>query len=92
MMLDGKDILRLVAPRGKSFHLAESSDIRHASICGLKFKLPRVMGAVPEGDESYTAGTIAHRVLERAVPETLVHLWQNHASSNEILCYLLYTH
>jgi hypothetical protein len=43
------------------------------------------MGAVPEGDELYTAGTIAHKVLERAVPETLVHLWQNHASCNEIM-------
>jgi len=83
--MDGKDILRLVAPRGKTFHLAESSDIRSATICGFKFKLPRVMGAVPEGDESYLPGTIAHKVLERAVPETLVHLWQNHASSEEIL-------
>ena len=66
--MDGKDILRLVAPRGKTFHLAESSDIRSATICGFKFKLPRVMGAVPEGDESYLPGTIAHKVLERAGP------------------------
>ena len=76
-MMDGKDILRLIAPRGKSFHLAESSDIRSASICGFKFKLPRLMGAVPDGDELYIAGIIAHKVLERAVPETLIHLWQN---------------
>jgi PD-(D/E)XK nuclease superfamily len=84
-MMDGKDILRLLAPRGKSFHLAESSDISRASICGFKFKLPRIMGAVPEGDELYIPGTIAHRVLERAVPETLVHLWQNHASCDEVM-------
>jgi hypothetical protein len=68
--LNAKDILKQVVPAGKSFHLAESSDIRSASVCGFKFKLPRIMGATPEGDESYLSGTIAHKVLERAVPET----------------------
>ena len=80
-----KDILKLVAPQGKSFHLAESSDIRSATVCGFKFKLPRIMGASPDGEESYISGTIAHKVLERAIPETLMPLWQNRASCYEIM-------
>jgi hypothetical protein len=74
-MLNAKDILKQIAPAGKSFHLAESSDIRSASVCGFKFKLPRIMGATPEGGELYMSGTIAHRVLERAIPDTLIPLW-----------------
>jgi hypothetical protein len=80
-----KDILKLIAPQGKSFHLAESSDIRSATVCGFKFKLPRIMGASPEGDESYISGTIAHKVLERAISETLIPLWQSRASCGEIM-------
>src|SRR6188472_3439834 len=85
-MLNAKDILKQVAPAGKSFHLAETSDVRSASVCGFKFKLPRIMGATPEGGESYVPGTIAHKVLERAVPQTLIPLWQNRASCQEIMC------
>ena len=83
--MNTKDILKLVAPSGRSFHLAESSDIRSATVCGFKFKLPRIMGAVPEGDESYISGTIAHKVLEHAVSETLMSLWQSRASSDNIM-------
>jgi hypothetical protein len=85
MTTNAKDILKLVAPSGKSFHLAESSDIRSATVCGFKFKLPRIMGASPEGDESYIAGTIAHKVLERAASETLMPLWENRASCDKII-------
>src|SRR5215204_1941627 len=84
-MINFKDILKLVAPSGRSFHLAETSDIRSATICGFKFKLPRIMGAIPEGDESYISGTIAHKVLEHAVSETLMSLWQNHASQDDVM-------
>lgn len=84
--MNAKDILKQVAPAGKSFHLAESSDIRSASVCGFKFKLPRIMGATPEGGESYVSGTITHRVLERALSETLIPLWHNRASCQEIMC------
>ena len=42
--LNAKEIMQQAAPRNESYHLAQSSDIGHAAICGLKFKLPRVMG------------------------------------------------
>ena len=64
------------APLNESYHLAQSSDIGHAVTCGLKFKLPRVMGAIPEGNESFIPGFIAHNVLERAT-ETLGRLWRS---------------
>src|SRR6266487_1330452 len=63
------------APRNESYHLALSSDIAHAVACGLKFKLPRIMGAIPEGNESFIPGFIAHNVLEGAT-ETLAGLWR----------------
>ena len=84
-MTNAKDVLNLVAPPGKSFHLAETSDIRSATICGFKFKLPRIMGAVPEGSESYISGSIAHKVLESAASETLIPLWQSRAGRDEII-------
>lgn len=65
-------------------HFAESSDIGSASICGRKFLLPRVVGAVGRGNVAYIPGTIAHRVLERVGP-TLDVLWRRHASAEEIL-------
>jgi hypothetical protein len=58
-----------------------SSDIGHAAICGLKFKLPRVMGAIPEGNESFIPGFIAHNVLE-SIPETIVELWRTSPTSS----------
>jgi hypothetical protein len=63
--MSAKSIMQQMEPRNESFHLAMSTDIGHAAICGLKFKLPRVMGAVPEGNELFIPGFIAHNVLER---------------------------
>lgn len=57
--MNAKDIIQQAAPGNESYHLAQSSDIAHAAICGLKFKLPRVMGAIPEGNESFIPGFIA---------------------------------
>ncbi|MFY9871178.1 MAG: hypothetical protein WAK17_15795 [Candidatus Nitrosopolaris sp.] len=42
--MNTKEIMQHAAPRNESYHLAQSSDIGHAVTCGLKFKLPRVMG------------------------------------------------
>jgi hypothetical protein len=65
-------------------HFAESSDIGSASICGRKFLLPRVVGAIGRGNVAYIPGTIAHRVLERVGP-TLDLLWKKQASPTDIL-------
>jgi hypothetical protein len=46
--MSSKHIMQQAAPRNESDHLALSSDIGHAVTCGLEFKLPRVMGAIPE--------------------------------------------
>jgi hypothetical protein len=73
--MSAKSIMQQAAPRNESYHLAMSSDIGHAAICGLKFKLPRVMGAIPEGNESFIPGFIAHNVLE-SVTETIGNLWR----------------
>jgi hypothetical protein len=73
--LSAKHIMQQAAPRNESYHLAQSSDIGHAVLCGLKFKLPRVMGAIPEGNESFISGFIAHKILE-SITETLGRLWQ----------------
>lgn len=67
--------MQQAAPRNESYHLAMSSDIGHAAVCGLKFKLPRVMGAIPEGNESFIPGFIAHNALE-SISETIVELWR----------------
>ena len=84
--MSAKYIMQQAAPRNESYHLAMSSDIGHAAICGLKFKLPRVMGAIPEGNESFIAGFIAHNVLE-SISETIVELWRTSPtpSSQEIM-------
>jgi hypothetical protein len=76
-----KEIMQQAAPRNESYHLALSSDIGHAVTCGLKFKLPRVMGAIPEGSESFISGFIAHNVLESAT-ETLGRLWRTSPTPN----------
>jgi hypothetical protein len=57
--VSAKHIMQQAAPRNESYHLALSSDIGHAVTCGLKFKLPRVMEAIPEGNESFISGFIA---------------------------------
>ncbi len=84
--MNAREIIQQAAPRNESYHLAQSSDIGHAGICGLKFKLPRVMGAIPEGNESFVSGFIAHKVLE-SVTETLGRLWHTSPTptSQEIL-------
>jgi hypothetical protein len=46
--MSAKHIMQQAAPRNESYHLALSSDIGNAVTCGLIFKLPRVMGAIPE--------------------------------------------
>jgi hypothetical protein len=51
-----------------SFHLAESSDIAAASVCGWKFRLPRIMGVLPKNVRSYIPGGLVHGVLEEALP------------------------
>ena len=84
--MSAKSIMQQAAPRSESYHLAMSSDIGHAAICGLKFKLPRVMGVIPEGNESFIPGFIAHNVLE-SISETIVDLWRTSPtpSSQEIM-------
>jgi PD-(D/E)XK nuclease superfamily len=84
--MSAKSIMQQAAPRNGSYHLAMSSDIGHTAICGLKFKLPRVMGAIPEGNESFIPGFIAHNVLE-SVTETIGNLWRTSPtpSSQEIM-------
>jgi hypothetical protein len=79
--VSAKEIMQQAAPRNESYHLALSSDIGHAVTCGLKFKLPRVMGAIPEGNESFIPGFIAHNVLESAT-ETLARLWRTSPTPN----------
>jgi hypothetical protein len=79
--VSAKHIMQHTAPRNESYHLALSSDIGHAVTCGLKFKLPRIMGAIPEGNESFIPGFIAHNVLERAT-ETLGRLWRRSPTPN----------
>jgi PD-(D/E)XK nuclease superfamily len=79
--MSAKYIMQQAAPRNESYHLAQSSDIGHAVTCGLKFKLPRVMGAIPEGNESFIPGFIAHNVLESAT-ETLGRLWRTSPTPN----------
>jgi len=59
-----------------SFHLAESSDIAAAAACGWKFRLPRIMGAIPQNVKSYIPGGLVHRILEDALPD-LHELWVN---------------
>lgn len=59
-----------------SFHLAESSDIASASVCGWKFRLPRIMGVLPRNYTSYIPGTLVHKVLEQSLPE-LGNFWIN---------------
>jgi hypothetical protein len=65
-------------------HFAQSSDIGSASICGRKFLLPRMLGAVSRGNEAYIPGSIAHTVLERVAPSWL-DLWRNQANAEMIL-------
>jgi hypothetical protein len=79
--MSAKHIMQQAAPRNESYHLAQSSDIGHAVTCGLKFKLPRVMGAIPEGNESFIPGFIAHNVLQSAT-ETLGRLWRTSPTTN----------
>src|SRR5919204_1595506 len=88
MMTSARDIIRQITPDNQSYHLTQSTEISHAAICGYKFKLPKVMGAVPEQEEddgSYISGTIAHKVLESAIAETLLELWANSATSQQIM-------
>src|SRR5919197_505545 len=88
MMITARDIIRQIAPDNQSYHLAQSTEISHAAICGYKFKLPKVMGAVleqEEDEESYISGSIAHRVLESAIAETLLELWANSATGQQIM-------
>lgn len=79
--MSAKHIMQQAAPGNASYHLALSSDIGRAVTCGLKFKLPRVMGAIAEGNESFIPGFIAHNVLEGAT-ETLSRLWQSSPTPN----------
>ena len=79
--MSAKHIMQQAAPRNESYHLALSTDIAHAVTCGLKFKLPRIMGAIPEGNESFIPGFIAHNVLESAT-ETLGRLWRTSPTPN----------
>ena len=79
--MSAKRIMQQEAPRNGSYHLALSSDIGHAVTCGLKFKLPRIMGAIPEGNGSFIPGFIAHNVLESAT-ETLGQLWRSSSMPN----------
>jgi len=68
--VSAKEIMQQAAPRNESYHLALPSDIGHAVTFGLKFKLSRAMGAIPEGNESFISVYIAHNLLENAT-ETL---------------------
>ena len=52
-----------------SYHLAESSDIAAAAVCGWKFRLPRIMGALPRGLQSYIPGALVHKILEKALSD-----------------------
>lgn len=79
--MNAKHIMQQAAPGNASYHLAQSSDIGRAETCGLKFKLPRVMGAIAEGNESFIPGFIAHNVLEGAT-ETLGRLWHSSPTPN----------
>ncbi len=72
------------AQAGQSYHLAHSSGIAHAAICGLKFKLPHVMGASRSTEESFFPGNIAHQVLDQA-SHTIIELWNSRASAEEII-------
>lgn len=69
---------------GQSYHLAHSSGIAQAAICGLKFKLPHVMGASRSTEESFFPGNIVHQVLDQA-SHTIKHLWRCQAGSQEII-------
>jgi hypothetical protein len=51
MMTSARDIIRQITPDNQSYHVAQSTEISHAAICGYKFKLPKVMGAVPEQED-----------------------------------------
>lgn len=79
-----RDLAARVVPNTKSCHLAHSSGIAHAVVCGLKFKLPNFMGATPRGDESYISGQIAHAALENSV-DTLKDLWHPSVTSQRII-------
>src|SRR5438034_1224135 len=79
--MSAKHIMQQAAPGNASYHLALSSDIGRAVTCGLKFKLPRVMGTIAEGNESFIPGFIAHNVLEGAT-ETLGRLWHSSPTPN----------
>jgi hypothetical protein len=79
--MSAKYIMQQVARRNESYHLALSTDIGQAVTCGLKFKLPRVMEAIPEGNESFIPGFIAHNVLESAT-EILGRLWRTSSTGN----------
>jgi hypothetical protein len=85
MMISARDSIR---QDNQSYHLAQSTEISHAAICGYKFKLPKIMGAVPEqeeDEESYISGAIAHKVLESAIAETLHELLANNATIEQIM-------
>ena len=79
-----KDIVTGFRSRNGSSHLAHSSGIAQAVICGLKFKLPNFMGATPRGDESYISGRIAHTALENSI-DTLIDLWHPSITKERIL-------
>jgi hypothetical protein len=76
-------IANQITPKDRQYHLAQSSDVAHAAICGLKFKLPKIMGVVAQGNESFTSGSLAHEVLERTC-ERLQKLWRKTATGQEI--------
>ena len=79
--MSARHIMQQAALGNASYHLALSSDIGRAVTCGLKFKLPRVMGTIAEGNESFIPGFIAHNVLEGAT-ETLGRLWYSSPTPN----------
>ena len=79
-----KDIVAHFRARNGSYHLAHSSGIAQAVICGLKFKLPNFMGATTQGKESYISGRIAHDALENSV-DTLIDLWHPSITKERIL-------
>ena len=87
-MISARDIIRQIIPGNQSYYLAQSTEISHAAICGYKFKLPKIVGAVPEqedDEESDISGTIAHKALESTIAVTLLKLWTNNATSQQIM-------